>query len=640
MTTAVTQTSTSAHSVSTPTTRPATMADSGLLRSHECRSRDIKRRIEVIQKKMADLEELGVPCGFCYASIRNSGTLFTMGHPAITQPIERSRHVILNHLSNWSEKGEEAGMLSERKKKVHVLLPPLVRPLGELSISELRGLIIGIVKDLGLKWSDPRPSFWPEEIPFQYPRSTPDGYQGCWSDGLRLVLQSIYSYFNHDIASQVPSRTRSTVLSSSSSSHSSISSPLVPLTTFPVFNGLPTTTLTPTTQDDDEEEDVDVGTLENVGPQANAQLVEPKYEEEEELTSDQDEGEEEGAELERPLTHAVSYFGYELAQSESSHTSSPLASSTQDSEEVGRETPLPLLPITTDTKGLSLLQPQLLYCAPGGIYPQLYPALHLSGTTPLLLPPSLLMKQLYSTPTQLTTIQSPPADSSSSEGQSEHVFSQTLSNSSSLSPSQVSPSQLSPSHLSSSNRKMAMTARRENEPQPLPAPPPPPSESKNRKSKNGIYIYTNPTAPLRFMSLNNRKRSSSGKIPRTTTPNRGPATRPMATPTHVLTTSTQEMTAGQKLIAGAPVSPHTGEPVIVRTIGGEGKGVRTQLPTIRQVPSPNEAEGDPPSFTPPSSRKSQGTSGRKKRELVFHWYKSPEAAPPLPKVPKLLDSAV
>ena len=460
---------------------------------------------------------------------------------------------------------------------------------------------------------------------------------------MRQVLQSIYSYFNYDVASQATGRTRSTVLSSSSSStQSSISSPLLPLTTFPVFNGLPTTTLTPATQDDDEEEDVDVGTLENVAPQANAhpQTVESKYEEEEELTSDQDEGEEEGVELERPLTHAVSYFGYELARSESSHTSSPLASSTHDSEEIARETPLPLLPITTDTKGLSLLQPQLLYCAPGGIYPQLYPALHLSGATPLLLPSSLLMKQLYSPPTQLTTIQSPPADSSSSEGRNEHVFSQTLSNGSSLSPSQVSPSQLSPSHILSSNRKMATTARRENEPHPLPPPPPPSSESKNRKSKNGIYIYTNPTAPLRFMSLNNRKRSSSGKIPRTTAPNRGPATRPMTTPTHILTAPTQEMAAGKKLIAGAPVSPHTGEPVIVRTLGGEGKGVRTQPPAIRQIPSPNEAEGDTPSFNQPSSRKSHGASGRKKRELVFHWYKSPETAPPLPKIPKLLDSAV
>ena len=168
-------TSASTHSV---TIRSGISGDSGLLRTHECRSRDIKRRLEVIQKKMADLEELGVPCGFCYASIRNSGTLFTMGHPAITQPIEKSRHLILDHLSKWSDKGDELAGTGERRKKVHVLLPPLTRPLGELSLSELRGLIIGIVKDLGLKWSDPRPSFWPEEIPFQYPRTTPDGYQG------------------------------------------------------------------------------------------------------------------------------------------------------------------------------------------------------------------------------------------------------------------------------------------------------------------------------------------------------------------------------------------------------------------------------------------------------------------------------
>lgn len=475
-------------------------------------------------------------------------------------------------------------------------------------------------------------------------------FSGCWSDGLRQVLQSIYSYFNYDISS-----TRSTVLSSSSSTRSSLSSPLLPLATLPVFNGLPTTTtgLTPLQRDtegegeEEEEEEVDVGTLESVPqvPRPHSQPRPQQIEEEEEVMSD---GEEEEVELERPLTHAVSYFGYELARSESSHASSPLASSAHDNEDVGRETTLPLLPVATDTKGLSLVQPHLLYCAPGGLYSQLYPALHLSGATPLLLPPSLLMKQLYSSPTHATSNQSPPPDSAHAESRNEHAFLQMHSSSnSSLSPSQVSPSQLSPS----TNRKMA-AARRENEPPP--PPPPPPPETKNRKSKNGIYIYTNPTAPLRFMSLSSRKRSASGKSPRSSapsvvTPTRAP-NRSLATPTHILTTPTHEMTVGKKLIAGAPVSPHTGEPVIVRTLGGEGKGGRGQHSVVmHQTLPPSESDPDNgiaskvSSGTPPTSRTNKpqggGASGRKKRELVFHWYKSPEA-PPVSKVPKLLDSAV
>lgn len=142
--------------------------------SHDCRSRDIKRRLEVIQKKMSDLQELGVACGFCYVSVRNSGTLFTMGNQAITQAIEQSRDAILQELSKGSPKETHPS----DGKQIHMLLPPLPAPLDELGLQDLRGLVVGIVKDLGLKWSDSKPSFWPREIPFQYPRTAPDGFQG------------------------------------------------------------------------------------------------------------------------------------------------------------------------------------------------------------------------------------------------------------------------------------------------------------------------------------------------------------------------------------------------------------------------------------------------------------------------------
>ena len=146
---------------------------------HDCRSRDIKRRLEVIQKKMADLQELGVPCAFCYISIRNSGTLFTMGNSAITQVIEHSRDVIFQQLSK-NQNGTSSDQESPQweRKEIHMLLPPLPAPLEDLSLQDLRGLVVGIIKDLGLKWSDPKPLFWPQEIPFQYPRNAPDGFQG------------------------------------------------------------------------------------------------------------------------------------------------------------------------------------------------------------------------------------------------------------------------------------------------------------------------------------------------------------------------------------------------------------------------------------------------------------------------------
>lgn len=169
-------------STSTPsksTGEGSALSSGHILRSHDCRARDIKRRLEVIQKKMTDLQELGVPCGFCYISARNTGTLFTMGNSAITQVIEQSRDLILQQLSKV-QSGITQQEIRHEEKEIHMLLPPLPAPLDELSLHDLRGLVVGIVKDLGLKWSDPKPLFWPEEVPFQYPRTAPEGFQGIF----------------------------------------------------------------------------------------------------------------------------------------------------------------------------------------------------------------------------------------------------------------------------------------------------------------------------------------------------------------------------------------------------------------------------------------------------------------------------
>lgn len=150
-------------------------------RNHECRARDIKRRLEVIQKKMTDLQELGVPCAFCYTSMRNTGTLFTMGNSAITQVIEGCRDGILQQLSEQPGEREVQliqGELLSEGKEIHMVLPPLPAPLEELGLYDLKGLVVGIIKDLGLKWTDPKPAFWPEDVPYQYPRSAPEGFQG------------------------------------------------------------------------------------------------------------------------------------------------------------------------------------------------------------------------------------------------------------------------------------------------------------------------------------------------------------------------------------------------------------------------------------------------------------------------------
>ena len=152
--------------------------------SHECRSRDIRRRLEVIQKKMTDLQELGIPCAFCYVSVRNTGSLFTMGDSTITQVIEGCSDTILQQVSETqTHHHKHQHMLQhpagvQRSAEVRMVLPPLPTPLEQLGAHELRTLVVGIIKDLQLKWTDPKPPFWPSDIPFQNPRSVPEGFQG------------------------------------------------------------------------------------------------------------------------------------------------------------------------------------------------------------------------------------------------------------------------------------------------------------------------------------------------------------------------------------------------------------------------------------------------------------------------------
>ena len=162
------------------TNHPNNLSSSQMLKSHDCRARDIKRRLDVIQKKMTDLQELGVPCAFCYVSVRNTGSLFTMGNKAMTRIIEESRDVMLENLAEiqLDKTNKSPPDISNDQREVHMVLPPLPQPLNELSLYELRSLIVGIIKDLGIKWSEAKPPFWPESIPFQYPRTTPEGFQG------------------------------------------------------------------------------------------------------------------------------------------------------------------------------------------------------------------------------------------------------------------------------------------------------------------------------------------------------------------------------------------------------------------------------------------------------------------------------
>ena len=142
----------------------------------DSRMRDIRRRVEVIQKKLADLQEMGVPCAFCYSSVRNTGSIFTLGDVRITDVIEQHRNEIL---CNLMEGGSQVEVdLMSNSQEIHLILPVLPAPLDKLRRTTLQSMIVGILKDLGIRWSDPKPIWWPEDIPFVPPRSAPENFAG------------------------------------------------------------------------------------------------------------------------------------------------------------------------------------------------------------------------------------------------------------------------------------------------------------------------------------------------------------------------------------------------------------------------------------------------------------------------------
>ena len=144
--------------------------------AEENRTRDIRRRVEVIHKKLADLQNLGIPCAFCYSSTRITGSIFTLGDTRITDVIERHKNEIHKNLME-----EQSELLDGHfSKEIHLILPPIPAPLEELGRSTLQSFVIGIMKDLGLRWSDPKPDWWPLDVPFVHPRLVPENFTGTF----------------------------------------------------------------------------------------------------------------------------------------------------------------------------------------------------------------------------------------------------------------------------------------------------------------------------------------------------------------------------------------------------------------------------------------------------------------------------
>ena len=104
-------------------------------------SRDAKRRIEVITKKIADLQELGVPCVFSYATTWTGG-LFVFGDDRMTSIVKKRKDEFLENLKIQQPNGD-AGIST-------LLLPTLPQLICEMNGRTLQTIIVGIAKDLNI----------------------------------------------------------------------------------------------------------------------------------------------------------------------------------------------------------------------------------------------------------------------------------------------------------------------------------------------------------------------------------------------------------------------------------------------------------------------------------------------------------
>lgn len=130
-------------------------------------TRDINRRVNVIQNKIKDLQEMGVPCVFAYATTWTGG-LYVCGDERMTREVKASSNKILDNLK-----------VEEVRQGSNFCLPHLPEKLSKLNSKTVTAMLVGIGKDLKIDWKGEKPSWWPELVPFQHPRNpAPDELKG------------------------------------------------------------------------------------------------------------------------------------------------------------------------------------------------------------------------------------------------------------------------------------------------------------------------------------------------------------------------------------------------------------------------------------------------------------------------------
>ena len=133
-------------------------------------SRDIKRRPDLITKKVNELKVLGVPIAVAFSTKKTNG-LYLIGDPRITQVIDKYKDEILMN-PDWMDDDNGIAYTST------VLLPPLPAQLSMLNGLTMKNFIRGLMKDLQLTWASQKPVWWPADIPYQNINHAPSDFQG------------------------------------------------------------------------------------------------------------------------------------------------------------------------------------------------------------------------------------------------------------------------------------------------------------------------------------------------------------------------------------------------------------------------------------------------------------------------------
>ena len=130
-------------------------------------SRDCRRQIDLILKKIKELEDKGVPAAFCYIA-QWSGGVFMAGDSRITDSFRSKVEDILKKLNDKLEPDHHVGLC----------LPNLPAHLEMLNGRTLQSVIVAIVKDLKISWDGEKPVFWAVKISFRNPHTVPEGFKG------------------------------------------------------------------------------------------------------------------------------------------------------------------------------------------------------------------------------------------------------------------------------------------------------------------------------------------------------------------------------------------------------------------------------------------------------------------------------